>query len=122
MQFPQEASDDTTMSADIAAFFEDVSTTGEQTPTSDPEINEAIFGVDRLSLKCSEWEERPTLLEHKTLAELPLPKLAGNTRRKPLNLVDLPIDVLKDIVKEVSACRKRFKAERALTVIEGNAY
>lgn len=102
------------MSADIAASFESL-LAAPSTPTTSPAddltaspplpplTNETILGLERLSVKCTDRGTDRPHQEHKT-AFTPPPKLAGNTRPKPLNLVELPVDVLKLIVQEVG-CR-----------------
>lgn len=69
----------------------------------DEEEDTTRFGMQRLSLLGSGTEDNLTPKEGvKAKPLLQMPKLEGNQRKRPLNLVDLPIDVLKDIVKEVS--------------------
>ncbi|KAI5778598.1 hypothetical protein EDC01DRAFT_622573 [Geopyxis carbonaria] len=55
-----------------------------------------------MCLKGSDKDDRPQQRQLQHSTPLPLPQLEGNTRKKPLSFVDLPVDVLKDIVKEVT--------------------
>jgi hypothetical protein len=92
------------MSADLTAV-----TFGDVYPhhdTSDAPADEdaTTVGLQRLSLHGSHANANPASSNEgsKSTTPLPMPKLEGNTRKRPLNLIELPIDVLKDIVKEVN--------------------
>jgi len=75
----------------------------EASDGADEEEETTRYGMQRLSLLGSGTEENSTLKEEvKAKPLLQMPRLEGNQRKRPLNLIDLPIDVLKDIVKEVS--------------------
>ncbi|KAA8899622.1 hypothetical protein FN846DRAFT_960138 [Sphaerosporella brunnea] len=63
---------------------------------------ETTLGLQRLSLLGGAKASSALSKEGSSTTPLPMPKLEGNNRRRPLNLIELPIDVLKDIVKEVT--------------------
>jgi hypothetical protein len=67
-------------------------------PNLDVDERETILGLQRLQLQVAV----PPLVSGGEMALISMPKLAGNERKGPLTLVDLPVDVLKDIVKEVA--------------------
>ena len=67
-------------------------------PNLDVDERETILGLQRLQLQVAV----PLLASGGEMTLVPMPKLAGNERKGPLTLVDLPVDVLKDIVKEVA--------------------
>lgn len=70
--------------------------------TDDETIRESILGLERPAALPGSEKDAPLPKPHTSYSPLAVPKLEGNQRRRPLALVELPIDVLKDIVKEVS--------------------
>lgn len=74
--------------------------------TDDETIRESILGMERLAALPDSEKDTPLPKPHTSYSPLAVPKLEGNQRSRPLALVELPIDVLKDIVKEVSTPRR----------------
>jgi hypothetical protein len=92
------------MSADLTAVtFGDVYTHDDAADAADDEAT--TVGLQRLSLHGPQAKANSASSNEgsKSTTPLPMPKLEGNTRSRPLNLIELPIDVLKDIVKEVGS-------------------
>lgn len=82
--------------------FEDIFHNGSEVE-SDTEMEERdpIVETQRLDLKGPEIEQiAPKPIQ--TATPFLVPKLEGNERRRPLALVELPIDVLREIVQEVT--------------------
>ena len=69
---------------------------------SDQEIRESAVGLQRLTIIGP--EDTVVARPLNKVVPIPMPKLEGNTRRRPLRFTELPVDVLKDIIKEVSGC------------------
>ena len=120
------------MSAETAASVATSAPESETVPLIGG-MEESILKMEKLSLKSSERGGRTVREERR----LEMPRLEGNRRERPLKLVDLPEDVLREIIKEVSTCASWFgwrgkagsrrgkwgsRQERALMRLAGNAY
>jgi hypothetical protein len=80
--------------------YNDASDDTADEETTQEATRESILGMERLNLTGSE-NDIPTPTQGGSTTPLPLPTLEGNERKRPLALIELPVDVLKDIVKEV---------------------
>lgn len=84
-----------------AAFGEVYSSDITVATTTDQDARDSVIGLQRLNLIGPDSDSVAAKPLHRILS-IPMPKLEGNTRRRPLRFTELPVDVLKEIIKEVT--------------------